>query len=196
MKALIIVDVQYDFLPGGALAVAKGDEIIPIINTIQKDYDLVVASQDWHPAQHKSFASQHADRLTFDVITLNGLEQVLWPDHCVQESYGASLAEDLDSTRIEAIFRKGMDPEIDSYSAFYDNGRRKNTGLAGYLKDREIDEVHVCGLAADYCVFFTAMDALDEGFKTSIISKATRAIDKGAFIEKKNEFIQKGGSLL
>ncbi|MVZ66317.1 bifunctional nicotinamidase/pyrazinamidase [Sphingobacterium sp. DK4209] len=196
MKALIIVDVQYDFLPGGALAVAKGDEIIPIINTIQKEYDLVVASQDWHPAQHKSFASQHEDKITFDVISLNGLDQVLWPDHCVQESYGASLSEDLDSTRVEAIFRKGMDPEIDSYSAFYDNGRRKNTGLAGYLKDRDIDEVHVCGLAADYCVFFTAMDALDEGFKTSIISKATRAIDKGAFMEKKNEFIQKGGSLL
>lgn len=196
MKALIIVDVQYDFLPGGALAVAKGDEIIPIINTIQKEYDLVVASQDWHPAQHKSFASQHEDKITFDVISLNGLDQVLWPDHCVQESYGASLSEDLDSTRVEAIFRKGMDPEIDSYSAFYDNGRRKNTGLAGYLKDRDIDEVHVCGLAADYCVFFTAMDALDEGFKTSIISKATRAIDKGAFMEKKNEFILKGGSLL
>ncbi|MGN0021010.1 MAG: bifunctional nicotinamidase/pyrazinamidase [Sphingobacterium hotanense] len=196
MKALIIVDVQYDFLPEGALAVAKGDEIIPVINSIQKDYDLIVATQDWHPDNHKSFASQHGDKLTFDVIELNGLQQVLWPDHCIQGSYGAELSEELETDRVEAIFRKGMDPEIDSYSGFYDNGRRKNTGLAGYLKDRQVTEVHVCGLAADYCVFYTAMDALDEGFKTSIVSKATKAIDKGAFIEKKNEFVQKGGSLL
>lgn len=196
MKALIIVDVQYDFLPEGALAVAKGDEIIPVINSIQKDYDLIVATQDWHPNNHKSFASQHVDKLTFDVIELNGLQQVLWPDHCIQGSYGAELSEKLETDRVEAIFRKGMEPEIDSYSGFYDNGRRKNTGLAGYLKDRQVTEVHVCGLAADYCVFYTAMDALDEGFKTSIVSKATKAIDKGAFIEKKNEFVQKGGSLL
>lgn len=196
MKALIIVDVQYDFLPGGSLEVAKGDEILPIINSIQKDYDLVVATQDWHPQDHLSFASKHEGRLPIEVIDLDGLEQVLWPDHCVQESYGAQISEDLDSSRIEAIFRKGMDPRIDSYSGFYDNGKRKDTGLAGYLKARKIDEVHVCGLAADFCVFFTAMDAISEGFKTSIISKATKAIDKGAFMEKKNTFIQAGGSLI
>lgn len=196
MKALIIVDVQYDFLPGGSLEVAKGDEILPIINSIQKDYDLVVATQDWHPQDHLSFASKHEGKLPFEVIDLDGLEQVLWPDHCVQESYGSQISEDLDSSRIEAIFRKGMDRRIDSYSGFYDNGKRKDTGLAGYLKARKIDEVHVCGLAADFCVFFTAMDAISEGFKTSIISKATKAIDKGAFMEKKNTFIQAGGSLI
>ena len=196
MKALIIVDVQYDFLPGGSLEVPKGDEIIPIINNIQKDYDLVVASQDWHPQKHLSFASQHEHKLPFEIIDLDGLEQVLWPDHCIQESYGSQISEDLQTNRVEAIFRKGMDPKIDSYSAFYDNGKRKDTGLAGYLKARNIDEVHVCGLAADFCVFFTAMDAITEGFKTSIISKATKAIDKGAFMEKKNTFIQAGGSLL
>ncbi|OYD45713.1 nicotinamidase [Sphingobacterium cellulitidis] len=196
MKALIIVDVQYDFLPGGSLEVPKGDEIIPIINNIQKDYDLVVASQDWHPQGHLSFASQHENKLPYEIIDLDGLEQVLWPDHCIQESYGSQISEELQTNRVEAIFRKGMDPKIDSYSAFYDNGKRKDTGLAGYLKARNIDEVHVCGLAADFCVFFTAMDAISEGFKTSIISKATKAIDKGAFMEKKNTFIQAGGSLL
>lgn len=196
MKALIIVDVQYDFLPGGSLAVAKGDEIIPVINYIQKDYDLLVATQDWHPDNHLSFASHHEGRLPFEVIDLFGLEQVLWPDHCVQGSYGAEFSEDLNMDRVEAIFRKGMERNIDSYSGFFDNGKRKDTGLAGYLKARKVDEVHVCGLAADYCVYFTAMDALAEGFKTSIISKATKAIDKGAFMEKKNEFIQAGGILL
>lgn len=196
MKALIIVDVQYDFLPGGSLAVAKGDEIIPVINYIQKDYDLLVATQDWHPDNHLSFASQHEGKLPFEVIDLFGLEQVLWPDHCVQGSYGAEFSEDLNMNRVEAIFRKGMERNIDSYSGFFDNGKRKDTGLAGYLKARKVDEVHICGLAADYCVYFTAMDALAEGFKTSIISKATKAIDKGAFMEKKNEFIQAGGLLL
>ena len=162
MKALIIVDVQYDFLPGGSLEVAKGDEIIPIINHIQKDYDLVVATQDWHPKDHLSFASQHGGKLPFEEIELDGLNQILWPDHCIQESYGATLSEELDSTSIEAIFRKGMNPRIDSYSGFYDNGKRKDTGLAGYLKARDVDEIHVCGLAADFCVFFTAMDAISQ----------------------------------
>lgn len=183
-------------MPGGALEVPKADEIIPIINNIQKDYDLVVATQDWHPKDHKSFASQHEGKIPFEIIDLDGLEQILWPDHCVQESYGSELIEELNSTHIEAIFRKGMDPKIDSYSGFYDNGKRKDTGLAGYLRARNINEVHVCGLAADFCVFFTAMDAISEGFKTSIISKATKAIDKGTFMEKKNTFIQAGGSLI
>lgn len=196
MKALIIVDVQYDFLPGGSLEVPRGDEIIPIINNIQKDYDLVVATQDWHPAEHLSFASQHDGKLPFEQIDLQGLVQILWPDHCVQESYGSEISEELNTSRIEAIFRKGMDPNIDSYSGFYDNGKRKDTGLSGYLKARKIDEVHVCGLAADFCVYFTAMDSIAEGFKTSIISKATKAIDKGEFMEKKNTFIQAGGTLI
>ncbi|MGO1596674.1 MAG: bifunctional nicotinamidase/pyrazinamidase [Sphingobacterium sp.] len=195
MRALIIVDIQYDFLPGGSLAVAKGNEIIPIINQIQTDYDLVVATQDWHPATHQSFASAHPGKTNFEQIELHGLQQVLWPDHCVQESPGAQLSQALDTRRIEAVFRKGIDPRIDSYSAFFDNGRRKNTGLTGYLKDRKIDEVHVCGLAADFCVYYTAMDALKEGFSSAMISKATKAIDKGGLIEKKNIFAQSGGQL-
>ena len=195
MKALIIVDVQNDFLPGGSLEVSRGDEIIPIINHIQKDYNLVVATQDWHPENHKSFASQHHDKLPFEQIDLDGLAQILWPDHCIQGSYGAEFADELNTDRIEAIFRKGMEERIDSYSGFFDNGKRKDTGLSGYLKARGVTEVHVCGLAADFCVYFTALDALTEGFKTSIISKATKAIDKGAFIEKKNNFIQNGGLL-
>lgn len=196
MKALIIVDIQYDFLPEGSLAVSKGDEIIPIVNQIQADYGLVVATQDWHPANHQSFASQHPGRNPFEEIELDGLEQVLWPEHCVQDSRGAQLSDALDSRRIEAIFRKGMDASIDSYSGFYDNGQRKATGLTAYLKGRQVDEVHVCGLAADFCVYYTAMDALEEGFASAIISKATRAIDKGSFIEKKNVFIRSGGQLI
>ncbi|GAA4134464.1 bifunctional nicotinamidase/pyrazinamidase [Sphingobacterium kyonggiense] len=196
MKALIIVDVQNDFLPEGSLAVSKGDEIIPIINQLQKDYDLIVATQDWHPANHLSFASQHEGKLPFEQIDLYGLDQVLWPDHCIQGSYGSEFSDELDMNRVEAVFRKGMDPKIDSYSGFFDNGKRKDTGLGGYLRARNVEEVHVCGLAADFCVYFTAMDALAVGFKSAIISKATKAIDKGAFMEKKNDFIQAGGILL
>lgn len=193
MKALIIVDVQNDFLPGGALEVPKGDDIIPVINSLIMDYPLVVATQDWHPQNHQSFASQHAEHQTFDLIDLNGLPQILWPDHCIQGSAGADFAADLNTKPIEAIFRKGMDKDIDSYSGFYDNGRRKATGLAGYLKERGVSEVHICGLAADFCVYFTAMDSLQENLKTVILSKATKAIDKSQFIDKKEQFIRQGG---
>lgn len=193
MKALIIVDVQNDFLPGGALEVAQGDEIISIINNIQSKYDVVVATQDWHPAHHKSFAAQHPANNLFDVIDLNGLEQILWPNHCVQGTPGSEFSNLLDQNRIEGVFRKGLDPEVDSYSGFYDNGHRRNTGLHGYLQDRGITEVHVCGLAADFCVYFTAMDALSLGYKTSIVSKGTKAISKEGYMAKKENFMQKGG---
>ncbi len=196
MKALIIVDVQVDFLPEGALAVPAGDTIIPVINALQKDYDLVVATQDWHPADHGSFASQHPGAQVFDQIELHGHEQTLWPDHCVQSTAGAELAAALNTTNIEAIFRKGTDKQVDSYSGFFDNGKRKNTGLRGYLESREITEIHVCGLAADYCVYYTAMDSLEAGFKTAIISRATKPIDKTAFMDKKEIFLQKGGRIL
>ncbi len=195
MHALIIVDVQYDFLPGGTLAVPNGDEIIEVVNRIQQDYDLVVATQDWHPADHNSFASVHPGTEPFEVIDLAGLEQVLWPDHCVQGTAGAQLSDQLDTRRIEAIFRKGTDPAIDSYSGFFDNGKRKNTGLAGYLRDRSVTEVSVCGLAADYCVYFTAMDALQSGFDTYIIEDAVRAIDEPAYASKRAAFLQRGGKL-
>jgi nicotinamidase/pyrazinamidase len=193
MKALIIVDIQNDFLKGGSLEVKDGNQVIPIINEIQKDYDLVVATQDWHPENHKSFAAQHPDKNVFEVIDLNGLPQVLWPIHCVQGSLGAEFHKDLETNKIEAIFRKGMDPEIDSYSGFYDNGKRKNTGLLGYLKDRNVKEVHICGLAADYCVYFTAKDALEAGFTTNIIETATRAIDVENWKKLKEEFQNLGG---
>mgnify|MGYP003575606697 CR=1 FL=1 len=196
MKALILIDIQNDFLPGGALAVAAGDTIIPVCNAVQQHFELVVATQDWHPAGHKSFASSHNGKALFQTIDLNGLEQVLWPDHCVQGTPGADFSPLLEANKIETIFRKGTDPEIDSYSGFYDNGHRKSTGLAHYLKGKGITEVYVAGLAADYCVYFTAKDALAEGFETYIIEDATRAIRTEGFEAAKKDFVQKGGRLI
>lgn len=193
MKALLIVDIQNDFLPGGSLEVLSGDQIIQVINSLQSKYDLVIATQDWHPATHKSFASQHIERQVFDRINLNGIDQILWPDHCVQGTRGAQLADGLDQARIEAIFRKGIEPSIDSYSGFFDNDRRRNTGLHGYLQDRSVTEVHVCGLAADFCVHFTAMDALNLGYKTVVLSKATKTINREEYLAKKQAFIHAGG---
>ncbi|WP_322971814.1 bifunctional nicotinamidase/pyrazinamidase [Faecalibacter sp. LW9] len=195
MKALIIVDVQNDFIPGGKLAVPEGDTIIPRINELQKKFDLVVATQDWHPANHKSFASQHEGKNPFDIIELNGIQQTLWPDHCIQGTPGANLHLDLNTNRIEAIFRKGTNPEIDSYSGFFDNGRKKNTGLHGYLQDRKVDAVYVCGLAADYCVYYTAMDALSLGYSTSILDASVKAIDPVNYIDLKDNFRAKGGQI-
>lgn len=196
MRALLIVDIQNDFLPGGALAVPRGDEVIPVINGIQPDYDLVVATQDWHPQGHRSFASTHPAKQPFEVVDLNGLEQVLWPDHCVQGTSGAALSDRLAVHRIEAIFRKGTDLNIDSYSGFFDNGKRRNTGLAGYLRDRGVTSVAVCGLAADFCVYFTAMDALQLGFETSLLESAIRAIDDEAYERKREDFLRQGGKLI
>lgn len=189
-KALIIIDMQYDFIPGGNLAVKGGDEIIPIINNLIPQYELVVATQDWHPANHKSFASQHEGKNVFEVIDLNGLEQVLWPDHCVQGTSGAEFHKDLNFNKVEAIFRKGMNSEIDSYSGFYDNGHRKSTGLSGYLKEKGIEELHFCGLAADYCVYFSMKDALKEGFHVVLHEKATRAIHAENFEIQKKELLE------
>ena len=195
-KALIIVDMQNDFLPGGALAVPNGDQIIEEINRLSKNYDLVVASQDWHPANHGSFASQHEGKQPFEMGELAGLPQVFWPEHCVQSTPGAALTEELDQNSIEAIFRKGMDPEIDSYSAFFDNGMKKATGLEGYLKDRKVDEMHICGLAADFCVMATAKDALKLGFASLILQNATKAIDQSGMDAMYEEFEKLGGRML
>ncbi|MFV0540194.1 MAG: bifunctional nicotinamidase/pyrazinamidase [Aestuariibaculum sp.] len=196
MKALIIVDIQNDFLEGGALAVPKGNTVIPEINKLQNSFDLIVATQDWHPIHHKSFVKEHKNKKEFEIIDLNGLQQVLWPVHCVQGTFGAEFHKDLDTLKIEAIFRKGTDQTTDSYSGFFDNGKRKNTGLSGFLKDRNITEVFVVGLAADYCVYYTANDALNLGFKTNIIEKATKPIDVDNWKKIKNEFILKGGTVL
>ncbi len=174
----------------------QGDAILPIVNRLQDQFDLVVATQDWHPPQHKSFASSHAGKNVFEVIDLNGLEQVLWPDHCVQGTAGAAFSEALDQNRIEAIFRKGTDPAVDSYSGFFDNGRRKSTGLADYLRGKSVTEVYLAGLAADYCVFFSAKDALTEGFQVYFIEDATRAIDADGFSRAKAELLQRGGHLV
>lgn len=196
MNCLIIVDVQNDFLPGGALAVKDGDLVIPVINNLQNKFDLVVATQDWHPADHKSFASSHRGKNTFEVIELDGLSQVLWPDHCVQETKGAEFSSELTTKRIEAIFRKGMNKNIDSYSGFFDNGKKKSTGMGDYLKGRAVTSVFVCGLAADYCVYFTAKDALELGFQSTIISDATKAIDEENFKKAMEDYKFNGGKLV
>jgi nicotinamidase/pyrazinamidase len=187
MKTLVIVDVQNDFLPSGALAVPRGDAVVPVINRIIDRFDLVVATQDWHPQSHLSFASNHPGRQPFDKIELEGLEQVLWPDHCVQATRGADFAGDLDARRIEAIFRKGMDPKIDSYSGFFDNGHRKATGLAGYLRARGAGKLYLCGLAAEICVYYTLKDALREGFSAWLLEDASRPLSDDDFEKVKQE---------
>lgn len=196
MKALIIVDIQNDFLPGGALEVPEGDQIIPLVNDLQNKFSLVTATQDWHPAGHGSFASTHQGKQPFDQTTLGGLEQVLWPDHCVQETKGADFAEDLSMKAVEAIFRKGLDPAIDSYSGFFDNGKKKTTGLADYLRGKDVDQVYICGLAADVCVAFTALDAIGEGFETYLLEDATRPIDHEAFSKMKSKIRENGGKVI
>lgn len=196
MKVLLLIDIQNDFLPGGALAVPHGDKIIPIVNKLQKHFDLVVATQDWHPVNHKSFASNHKAKKVFEKVMLQGLEQVLWPDHCVQGTIGADFSDELNMDKVEAIFRKGMDPEIDSYSGFYDNGSLKSTGLADYLKDKNIKEVYLTGLAGDYCVYFSGMDALKEQFETYLIEDAAYPIDEQNYINNKANFIKAGGKVI
>lgn len=177
MRCLILVDIQNDFLPGGALPVPRGDRVIPVANRLQRLFPLVVATQDWHPAGHGSFASSHPGRRPGELIVLNGLPQVLWPDHCVQGSPGAELAPRLDGARIEAILRKGTDPGIDSYSGFFDNGQRKSTGLADYLRGRGVDEVLLVGLATDYCVKATALDARRLGFRAGLIEDGSAGVE-------------------
>ncbi len=196
MEALLIVDLQYDFLPGGRLAVPGGDEVIEEINRRQHDFPLVCATQDWHPPGHISFVSSHPGAELFSTISHRGGEQTLWPEHCVAGSRGAQLTEALDSVAIEAIFRKGMDLDIDSYSAFFDNGHRKDTGLSAYLHGRGVDHLVVCGLAADYCVYYTLLDALNEGFNVSVIEEAVRAIDEESWLALRNQLVLRGMRVL
>lgn len=177
MKALIVVDVQNDFCPGGSLAVPEGDQVVPIVNGLMTRFDLVVATQDWHPADHGSFAASHSGKRPGDVIELNGLEQVLWPVHCVQETTGAELHPELNREPLARVFRKGTDKTVDSYSGFFDNGRRNATGLAAYLEQWKVFEVFVCGLATDYCVKATALDAVDLGLTTWVIEDACRGVE-------------------
>lgn len=176
-RALILVDIQNDFMPTGALPVPKGDDVIALANQLQTKFDIVVATQDWHPPRHGSFASEHEGRSPGELIELNGLEQVLWPDHCIEGSEGAAFAEALDTESITRVFRKGSDPEVDSYSGFFDNGKRHDTGLGAWLKERGVADVFVCGLATDYCVKFTALDAAGLGLTTYLVEDACRGVE-------------------
>jgi nicotinamidase/pyrazinamidase len=177
VKALIIVDLQNDFLPGGALPVPHGDEVIPVANELQRQFDLVVATQDWHPPEHGSFAANHKGKKPGDRIILDGIEQILWPVHCVQNTHGAEFAPSFDASRIAHVFHKGIDPLIDSYSTFFDNAHRRHTGLADYLKERSIKDIYLLGLALDYCVKYSALDARQLGLNTNVILDGCRGIE-------------------
>lgn len=172
-----MVDIQNDFLPGGALAVKEGSKIIPLVNNLQSKFDLVVATQDWHPANHESFASNYPNGVIGDLVDLHGLPQVLWPDHCIQNTWGAELAETLDISSVQKVFRKGTEAAVDSYSGFFDNGKRKDTGLSIYLQSKDVEQLFIVGLATDYCVKFTALDAVNLGFETTVIVDAIKAVN-------------------
>ena len=173
----LVIDVQNDFCPGGALAVPDGDQVVPVINGLMARFDHVLMTQDWHPRGHGSFASSHAGRQPFETVEMPYGAQTLWPDHCVQGTPGAAFHDALDTGRAELIVRKGFDPAIDSYSAFYENDRKTATGLSGYLKTRGFRRVFAAGLATDFCVHFSAVDAAREGFEILVIEDACRAID-------------------
>ncbi len=175
--ALIVVDLQNDFLPGGALPVPRGDEVVAVANRLIPRYPLVVATQDWHPPDHGSFASRHPGHRVGERIDLDGIEQVLWPDHCVQGTRGAEFVDGLDVAAIHRVIRKGTDPAVDSYSGFFDNGRRRSTGLDGLLREQGVTEVHLVGLATDYCVKYTALDGRSLGFSVTVFREGVRAVD-------------------
>lgn len=194
-KALIVVDVQNDFCEGGALEVKNGNEIIPIINELikSKKFDFIIATQDWHPRKHKSFASNHKNKKVYDVINLNGMKQVLWPDHCIQRTKGARFHSNLNLGEKYYVFKKGKNPNIDSYSGFYDNDHKTSTGLTEFLTRNNVREIYITGLATDYCVKFTAIDSVFEGYKTFVIKDAVRGVNinkddsKKAFNEMKEK---------
>jgi nicotinamidase/pyrazinamidase len=177
VSVLILVDLQNDFVPGGALPAPGGHEVVPVANRLQPHFDLVIASQDWHPANHGSFAANHPGKNMGDVIDLAGIDQILWPIHCVQNTPGADFVPDLRRDRIENVFQKGIDADIDSYSALYDNGHRRSTGMAEFLKARGVGRVHLLGLTTDYCVKFSALDAREMGFEVVVILDGCRAVN-------------------
>ena len=178
MPALLLVDIQNDFLPGGALAVAHGDEVVTVANELMPEYEVVIATQDWHPADHQSFAAQHPGKQIGESIELNGLPQILWPVHCVQYSRGADFAGGLNLQELQHVVQKGTDREVDSYSGFFDNARRRATGLEKLLREKNVNEVHVLGLATDYCVRAAAFDAVSLGFRTALISRGCRGVER------------------
>ena len=183
-KALLVIDVQNDFCPNGALAVSDGGTIVPIINDMIQEHSIVILTQDWHPLGHSSFASSHDGKAPFEMTKMPYGDQVLWPDHCVQGSHGSDFHTDLNISRADLIIRKGYTPSIDSYSAFFENDRKTPTGLEGYLRTRGIIELDLVGLATDYCVFYSALDAAQLGFKTRVHLAACRAIDMDGSLDK------------
>lgn len=194
---LLVVDIQYDFCPGGRLAVPRGDEVVPAIARLAERFDHVALTQDWHPPGHSSFASSHPGREPFETIQMPYGPQVLWPDHCIQGSRGAAFHPGLDVDRAEVIVRKGFRPEIDSYSTFFENDHKTSTGLAGFLRDREIRRVVLCGLATDFCVSWSAVDARRLGFEVIVVEDATRAIDLDGSLEReKRQMLEAGVQLV
>ena len=175
--ALIVIDVQNDFCPGGKLEVKEGDIVVPVINSLAEVFPKTVATMDWHPKNHVSFATNHSGMGVFDIIDIGGVKQVLWPEHCVQGMEGADFHPDLDDRSFDLILRKGTSPSLDSYSAFFENDRATSTGLEHYLKGLGVKELFICGLATDYCVFYSAIDSINTGFNTSLIIDATKGVD-------------------
>jgi nicotinamidase/pyrazinamidase len=175
MRALVLVDLQYDFMPGGSLAVARGDETVSVAQRLMREHDTVLATQDWHPRDHKSFAANNPGTAIGEVVTVNGVPQVMWPEHCVRGTRGAELHDELDG--ITQVFQKGTNPEIDSYSGFFDNGHKKATGLEGWLREHGITDLTVVGLATDYCVKFTVLDARQLGFGVRVVTAGCRAVE-------------------
>ena len=192
-NALIVIDVQNDFCPGGALAVADGDQIIPQINTMMGEFDATILTQDWHPQGHSSFASSHAGKAPFDMIDMPYGAQVLWPDHCVQGTGGADFHADLNTDAADMIIRKGYNPDIDSYSAFFENDHKTPTGLEGYLRTRGITTLTMVGLATDFCVHFSAVDAARLGFDVTVLEGACRAIDMDGSLAAARAAMQDAG---
>ncbi len=176
-SALLIIDVQNDFCSGGALAVPDGDQVVPVINSLTSHFSTVVATQDWHPQRHISFAASHAGKQPYETVPFMETEQLLWPTHCVAGTRGAAFHPDLVTTSCSLILRKGLNPETDSYSAFYENDRTTETGLAGFFRSRKIRHIAMCGLATDYCVFFSVQDAVNLGFDVTLITDATKGVD-------------------
>jgi len=193
MKALLIIDVQNDFCPGGNLAVPEGDAVVPVINTLIDQFDIIIQTQDWHPANHSSFASNHTDKNPYDIMEMEYGTQVLWPDHCIQNSLGAAFHPELNTEKTQVIIRKGFRTDIDSYSTFFENDKITATGLSGYLRERGVEELYATGLATDFCVKWSILDGLQEGFKMFLVQDAVRGIDlNGSLQSALDEMKEKG----
>lgn len=192
MKALLVIDIQNDFLPGGSLEVKEGDLIISEINEIMSNYDLIVATKDWHPKNHISFASSHSNKNVGDIVNVNGVKQILWPDHCVQDSYGAKFPHKLNFNKIDEIIYKGTARDVDSYSGFNDNTDGASTELTKFLKDKRVDKLDCVGLATEYCVKHTALDAIQEGFSARVIMRCTKGLSKNDIEDAIDEMRLKG----